>query len=187
MKERIFLFVVALIAPALFAMPAKADTIDQVTFMVNISSGSQSGDVFTGSLTYDATTLALNGSAPLLTFTFSDPAWNGMTLSSPGVVAASFVPGELFFTFFGIGQPDDAFILRNFFIYGTTVVPGSTLVEDGEGTVTLSAPTVVSTPEPSTLALLGIGLLGLLGRIRRERLVLALRHRLARFPSATLS
>src|SRR5260221_14035492 len=100
MKERIFLFVVALIAPALFAMPAKADTIDQVTFMVNISSGSPSGDVFTGSLTYDATTVALNGAAPVLTFKFSDPAGYGMAFILPGGVGGLFVSGELFFNFF---------------------------------------------------------------------------------------
>ena len=80
-----YMLAAVLLAMALVCS-AKADTTDQVTFTVSITTGSKSGDTFKGSFTYDATTLAMVGQAPLLSFTFNYPAWAGQTLSSPDLI-----------------------------------------------------------------------------------------------------
>ena len=160
---------------------AKADTIDQVTFTVNITSGSKSGDTFTGSFTYDATTLAMVGQAPLLSFTFLYPAWAGQTLSSPFLTdfggvdddGLPAVPAELTGLFFApppVGGPDNAFIISgDGFIYGSTPMAGVDFTHhaDGFGSVTYGTPGPVTTPEPGSLELIPLGLGALLVMRRR--------------------
>lgn len=159
---------------------AKADTIDQVTFTVNITTGSKSGDTFTGSFTYDATTLAMVGQAPLLSFTFLYPAWAGQTLSSPDLIdhggvddgGLPAVPAELVGLFFAPappGAPDNAFsISGDGFIYGSTTIVGFDFTHDGLGSVTYGTPGPVTTPEPSSLLLIPLGLGALL--VMRKRM-----------------
>ena len=121
---------------------AKADTTDQVTFTVNVTSGPQSGDIFTGSFTYDATTLAMTGSATVLSFTFTDPAWAGQTLSSTGLVDHGVdnarlpaLPAELTGFFFApaeVGAPDNVFSISGTgFIYGSATIVGIDFTHDG--------------------------------------------------------
>jgi len=156
---------------------AKADTIDQVTFTVNITSGSKSGDTFTGSFTYDATTLAMTGSATVLSFTFTAPAWAGQTLSSPGLIdhgvdndGLPAVPAELTGFFFApapVGAPAFS-ISGGGFIYGSTTIVGLDFTQDGLGSVTYGIPGPVTAVEPSSLALIPLGLGALL--VMRKRM-----------------
>jgi hypothetical protein len=164
-----------MIAAVLLAMAsacsAKADSTDQESFTVNIVSGPEAGDTFTGSFTYDATTLAMTGNAALLSFTFTDPAWAGKTLSSTGlddfgvnsmgVLNFFFAPGPA-------GAPDNAFSVGIQFGYGSTKVVGIETTVVGQGSVTYGTPGPVATPEPSALTLLVPGLLGLIPLARRR-------------------
>jgi len=145
----------------------RADTTQTVDFTVTVTSGSESGDVFTGSYSFDTTTLVMAGIAPLTTFTFTDPAFAGDSLSTGGFLnheVDSTPTGLNIFFVPGVGT-DDAFSIQGaIFNYGTTEKRGlgTGFVVDGEGTVTYS------TAEPRTIALLGLGLVGLIG-VKRIR------------------
>ena len=173
-----YMLAAVLLATALVCS-AKADTTDQVTFTVNITTGSESGDTFTGSFTYDATTLAMTTIAPVLSFTFTDPAWAGQTLSSTGLIdhgvdndGLPAVPAELTGFFFApapVGATDNAFSISGTgFIYGSTTIVGVDFTHDGLGSVTYGTPAPVTAPEPSSLALIPLGLGALL--VMRKRM-----------------
>lgn len=182
--RRGFLAAVAIAIPALllgFVPAAHADTTDKVNFTVTITSGSESGDVFTGSYTYDATTLAdTGGIVDLLSFTFTDPACSSecSSLAGPGFGATP--PPSIddcsscLFVFFAPGAgKDDAFLIDGTgFSYGTTVLLAEEFSVDGSPmplAVTYGPPTVVSTPEPASSILLGSGLFGLLALAARSK------------------
>jgi len=175
-----YMLAAVLLAMALVCT-AKADTTDQVTFTVNITTGSKSGDTFTGSFTYDATTLAMVGQAPLLSFTFTYPSFAGQTLSSPDLIdhggvdddSLPFgVPAELTGLFFApapVAAPDNAFTVSGGgFTYGSTTIVGLDFTQDGFGSVTYSTPGPVTAPEPTSLALILLGLGALL--VMRKRI-----------------
>jgi hypothetical protein len=166
MRKYCFLAVFGLIF-VVFTPPVKAD---QVNFSVAISSGPQNGLVFTGSYTYNGAILALNNIAPLLSFTFTDPAWSGNTLTSPGVAAATAVPGGLNFFFAPGTGTNDAFGFFGaspLFNYGTTTIVDFQFTVSGTGAAFYSAPIITSTPEPGSLVLLATGILGFIGLAKR--------------------
>lgn len=175
MPKHIFLGVFSLIF-ALFARPVKADQIHQVDFTVGVLTGPEAGDVFTGSYTYDVATFNLYGSAPVLSFAFTDPAWSGATLSSPGVAFSQAVWGVSVGTFSmrGLnlffapltGENDSFLIDGNIFGYGTATVLAGAIEVGGEGTVSYTG-LVAPTPEPGSFVLLGTSLLALAGIARR--------------------
>jgi hypothetical protein len=183
MKTRALITVMACFAFLLISVGrAKADST--VNFTVTINSGSESGDVFTGSYTYNALD-------EMTSFAFTDPNWNPAAF--PGNTPAWNGSGQGWAYFQltdptnwmvwynqNLGTPDDSFtfgsadLYPDTFLYGTSNSPSDPsctgagcFLDDGSGTVTYN--TVATTPEPGTIALFGTGLSGFLGLIRRRR------------------
>ena len=70
------LFVCTSAVLAMVEVPAgRADTVEQVNFTVQVTTGSENGDVFTGAYTYDGSLFAQFGTTDLLSFTFTDSVW----------------------------------------------------------------------------------------------------------------
>jgi hypothetical protein len=121
----------------------------------------------------------MNGQAPLLSFTFNYPAWAGQTLSSPFLIdhggvdddGLPAVPAELTGLFFApapIGAP--AFLISgDGFMYGNTTTVGNDFTHDGLGSETYGTPRPVTAVEPSSLALIPLGLGALL--LMRKRMI----------------
>ena len=183
MKTRALITVMACFAFLTISVGrAKADST--VNFTVTITSGTELGDVFTGSYTY-------NLLDQMTSFTFTDPNWNPAAF--PGNTPEWNGSGEGYAYFQltdptdwmvwynqNLGTPDDSFAFGSadlepdLFLYGTSnpasdpsCTGAGCFLEDGQGTVSYSA--VGATPEPGTIALFGTGLSGLLGLLRRRR------------------
>ena len=158
---------------------AKADST--VNFNVTITSGSETGDVFTGSYTF-------NGLDEMTSFSFTDPNWN--PASFPGNTSAWNGSGQGYYQLTNpsdwmvwynqnLGTLDDSFafgsadLFPDEFIYGTSntvaCAPGGAGCFQNDGTGTISYSSTAATPEPGTIALFGTGLSGLVGLLRRRR------------------
>jgi hypothetical protein len=183
MKKQAIIAVVACFTFLMISVGrAKADST--VDFTVTINTGSEAGDVFTGSYTY-------NASDVVTSFTYTDPNWNPAAF--PGNTPAWNGSGQGYAYFQitdptnwevwfnqNLGTPDDSFafgsadLAPDAFLYGTSNSPSDPsctgagcFLEDGAGTVSYSS--VPATPEPGTIALFGTGISGLVGLLRRRK------------------
>jgi hypothetical protein len=182
MKGRMLFVVITCFAFLLLATGnAKADTT--TTFVVNITSGTLNGDVFTGSFTFNAANV-------MTSFNFNDPYydpsafaggpnWNDsgagyayFQLTDPNDWMVWFNPGtQLLDDSFAFGSAD---LVPNLFLYGTSsdsggcsgFSPANCFLGDGNGPVTYNTSAV---PEPGTLFLMGTGIASLAASRRKRK------------------
>ena len=176
MNKYVLWIAVAVLFGAFSAGSARADVTGTDDFTItDIVGGAYAGDTFTGSFSFDATAAA-TGFTPLLSFATNLPSWVGGTLADAVSPTYSDVGGlDFFYAPAPVGNTDAfAFFGGNIFTYGTTEEVNGEFGDAGQGAFTVT-PAVAATPEPGSLALLSIGLLGLLGfgLVRRKTLPLA--------------
>ena len=152
---------------------ARADVIVTDNFTIsNIVGGPFAGQTFTGTFTYDATLAAVQD-VPLLGFTTNFPSWAGASLAdAPGsFFGPNYFSGSPGLSFFyapaPVGSPN-AFTLgangQPIFVYGTTLVVGSSFQNVGQGVFTFAP---ASVPEPPAWAMIAVEVVSLGSLLRR--------------------